>query len=141
MSIGIFTEKKYRPSENEIFETIGSMLPAWQSLTEFIRTNYTYKEDFKFQYGKNYGWALRFEVKKKLFTALYPAQNSFTVQVILNPEAVVKAQQMKLSKKTQQAIAKANPYPEGRWIFVPVESDNELKDIRQLLLLKSEMFK
>lgn len=138
MSFGLFTDKKHQPAETEVFEAIGSMLPAWQELVKYIRENYPVQEDFKFLYGKKYGWALRFQMKGKLLTSLYPARNGFTVQVILSPAAVEQALHMKFNKNIQQAIAKAYPYLEGRWLFVPVETENDIPDIKNLLALKSK---
>lgn len=138
MSIGVFTNKNHKPTNTEVFGAIGSMLPVWQVLVKFIRENYAVQEDFKFLYGKKYGWALRFRINGKLLTSLYPTQNGFTAQVNLSPAAVKQAQSMKLGKNVQQAIAKAHPYPEGRWLFVPVESRNDVRDIQHLLTLRSE---
>jgi hypothetical protein len=138
MSIGVFTDKNHQPTDTEISEAIGPMLSAWQSLVKFIRENYAVQEDFKFLYGKKYGWALRFRISGKLLTSLYPTQSGFTAQVNLNPAAIKQAQRMKLGKNVQQAIAKAHPYPEGRWLFVPVESKKDVRDIQRLLALRSE---
>jgi hypothetical protein len=138
MSIGIFTDKNHQPTNAEIFEAIGKMLPAWQVLVKFIRENYAVQEDFKFLYGKKYGWALRFRINGKLLTSFYPTQNSFTAQVILNPAAIKQTQSMKLGKNVRRVITKAHPYPEGRWLFIPVESERDIRDIQQLLELKSE---
>jgi hypothetical protein len=138
MSIGIFTDKNHQPTDAEIFETIGQMLPAWQVLIKFIRENYIVQEDFKFLYGKKYGWALRFRISGKLLTSFYPTQNGFTAQVILSPAAIKKAQSMKLGKNVRRVITKAHPYPEGRWLFIPVESERDIRDIQRLLVLKSE---
>jgi hypothetical protein len=138
MSIGLFTDKNHQPTDAEIFEAIGKMLPAWQVLVKFIRENYTVQEDFKFLYGKKYGWALRFRINGKLLTSFYPTQNGFTAQVILNPAAIKQAQSMKLGKNVQRAITKAHPYPEGRWLFIPVESKNDIRDIQRLLALRSQ---
>jgi hypothetical protein len=138
MSIGVFTDKDHQPTGTEVFGAIGPMLPAWQVLIKFIRDNYAVQEDFKFLYGKKYGWALRFRINGKLLTSLYPTQNGFIAQVILNPAAVKQAQSMKLGKNVRQAIAKARPYPEGRWLFVPVESENDVRDIQHLLALRSK---
>lgn len=43
---------------------------------------------------------------------------------------------MALGKNVQQAIARAYPYPEGRWLFIPVESEDDCPDIQQLLALR-----
>jgi hypothetical protein len=136
MSIGAFTDKNHQPTDTEVCEAIGPMLQAWQGLVQFIRENYPVQEDFKFMYGEKYGWASRFRTSGKLLTSLYPTQNGFTAQVILNPAAIEQAQRMKLGKNARQAIAKAHPYPEGRWLFVPIESENDIRDIRRLLVLK-----
>jgi hypothetical protein len=136
MSIGVFTDKNRQPTDTEVCETIGLMLQAWQALVQFIRENYRVQEDFKFMYGKKYGWGLRFRTHGKLLTSLYPTQNGFTGQVILNPAAIEQAQRMKLGKNARQAIAKAHPYPEGRWLFVPIESENDIRDFQSLLVLR-----
>ena len=138
MSIGVFADKNHQPTDTEVSEAIGLMLPAWQVLVKFIRESYPVQEDFKFLYGKKYGWALRFRINGKLLTSLYPTQNGFTAQVNRGPTAIEQAQRMKLSKNVQQAVAKAYPYPEGRWLFVPVESENDIRDIQRLLALRSE---
>jgi hypothetical protein len=138
MSIGIFTDKNHHPNDIEINETIGPLLPLWQKLVKYICDNYTVQAEFKYLYGQKYGWGLRFYIRGKLLTSLYPNQNSFTVQIILNPAAVKQAQSMNLGKNVQQAIVKAHPYPEGRWLFIPIESENDIKDIRYLLTLRNE---
>ncbi len=139
MSIGLFTDKKHQPSDEEVLEAIGARLPLWQDLVRFIRETYPAQEDFKFLYGKTYGWALRFRIKGQALTSLYPTQGGFTAQVNLSPEAVEQAQSEGLGRNVQQAIERANPYPEGRWLFVPVESEADVRDVQRLLALRAQM--
>jgi hypothetical protein len=136
MAVGVFTDKKHRPTDAEIIKAIGPMLSIWQELVRFIREKYSTQEDFKFMYGKNYGWALRFRIKERFLVSLYPVECGFTAQVILKPEAVNKAQRVKLGKNVQQAIAQAYPYPKERWLFIAVESEKDSYDIQQLLELR-----
>jgi hypothetical protein len=138
MSIGAFTDKKHQPTEAEMLKVIGPKLSAWQELIQFIREHYPSVEDFKFLYGKKYGWALRFRIRGKLLTSLYPTAEGFTVQINLSQAAIEQAQRMKLGEKVQEAIARAAPYPEGRWLFIPVRSADDLGDIQQLLALRVE---
>jgi len=138
MSIGIFTDKKHRPSETEIKEAIGAKFSIWQDLIQYIREKYPSEEDFRFLYGKNYGWGLRFRIKGQLLTSLYPGKDGFSAQVNLSPEAVEKARSMKLGQNVQQAIERAFPYPEGRWLFIRVESEADAHDVRQLLTIRVE---
>ncbi len=137
MSIGAFTDKQHEPTESDIHETIGLKLPLWDELICHIKDTYTPAEDFAFLYGKNYGWGWRFRTKGKLLTAFYPSSGGFTVQIILSPEDIETVQAMDAGKNVQQAIERANPYPEGRWLFIPVESPVDLVDIRRLLELRN----
>jgi hypothetical protein len=138
MGVGLFADKNHRPTEAEILKAIGPRLSIWHELTHFIREKYSVQEEFKFLYGDKYGWGLRFSTKGKLLVSLYPVQGGFTVQIILRPEAVQKAQSLKVGKNVRKAIARAKPWPEGRWLFVPVESEKDLRDVQQLLALRVE---
>jgi hypothetical protein len=102
--------------------------------------NYRLKSDFAF-YGKNYGWALRFRKGGKALLSLYPGQDSFTAQIIVSEAQVEKALSSGLGKKATKIIEEAHPYPEGRWLFIKVESEQDLNDIKQLLIVKSKQSK
>lgn len=136
MIIGVFTDKNNQPTEEEILKAIGPKLSAWWELVQYIRENYQADEDFKFLYGKKYGWALRFRIRGKLLTSLYPSEGGFTVQVNLSQEAIEQAQGMELGDNVQEAISRATPYPEGRWLFIPVGSEEDIRAIQQLLALR-----
>ena len=138
MGVGVFTDRKHQPTDAETLAAIGPRLPLWQELVRHIRAEYPVQEDFRFLYGKNYGWALRFRIKGQLLTSLYPAEGGFTAQVNLSPVAIEQVQGLKLGENVQQAIARAHPYPEGRWLFIPVESEQDLQDVVRLLGLRVE---
>ncbi len=137
MSIGLFTDKHHQPTEEEIQAAVALQFPVWQALIQFIRENYPSEEDFRFLYGKRYGWARRFRVRGKLLTSLYPTQGGFTVQLNLDPTALEQTQHMALAHNAQAAIARAHPYPEGKWLFIVVESAQDVQDIKQLLALRA----
>ncbi len=139
MGIGAFTDKNHEPTNAELLKTIGPMVKAWEALAQHLRDTYPVQEDFKFMYGKKYGWALRFRVKGALLTSLYPVPRGFTVQVILKPAALEEAQRLALGENTRLAIAKAHPYPEGKWLFIRIESKSDVQDIQKLLVLKHGM--
>jgi hypothetical protein len=138
MSISLFTDKGDRPTEAQILEAVGSKLPLWHDFICFVREQYPVQEDFKFLYGKTYGWALRFRIKGQLLVSLFPTQGGFTAQVNLSPDAIEKALAMNMSKNVQQAISRANPYPEGRWLFIPVEAEEDFDDVKRLVAIRVE---
>jgi len=137
MTIGIFTDRGHQPTTQEILAAIGSKQPLWESLNSFIADSYKLKSDFAF-YGKNYGWALRLRKAGKALLSLYPGPEGFTAQIILGQEQVEKASSLGLSKKAIKIIEDAHPYPEGRWLFIKVESEPDLNDIKKLLAVKSQ---
>lgn len=138
MGIGVFTDKKVRPTDEQVRAAIGPLLAAWDALVGSIRATYPADEDFRFMYGKNYGWALRFRIRNQLLTSLYPTAGGFTVQINLGPEAVERTPGMGLRAHVQAAIDRAHPFPEGRWIFIPIASADDRTDIERLLALRVE---
>jgi hypothetical protein len=135
MSVGIFTDKAHAPTAEQIAEAISSRQAAWEDMLQVIRERYARQEDWRF-YGKSYGWALRFRKSGKALVSLYPAEGSFTVQLILSQAEMDKTHGLKLGKHVQHIIEQAHPFPEGRWVFIPVRSGQDLRDVRQLLALK-----
>jgi len=138
MSVGLYTDKQRPPSVEELRAALGQRLTLWERHVAHLLAAYPAQEDLKFMYGRKYGWALRFRIGNQLLTALYPTQGGFTVQVNLGPEAVERALGMGLGASVQGAIARAHPYPEGRWLFIPVESESDLRDVQQLVALRVE---
>jgi len=79
---------------------------------------------------------VRFRIRGKLLASLYPTKDGFTIQINLSPDAVEQATAMNPGKNVLEAIAKATPYPEGRWLFIPVQSMDDIHDIKHLLALR-----
>jgi hypothetical protein len=138
MSVGAFTDKHYRPTDDEVLEMVGPMAAVWRVLIQHLREGYPAEEDFKFLYGKNYGWALRFRIRGKLLASLYPAAGGVTVQVNLGPEAVQQALSMALGENVRGVIERATAYSEGRWLFIPVLGEQDLRDVKALIALRAE---
>ncbi len=136
MSVGIFTDKKIQPTDLEVEQAVGTRWSLWQELIHYLRETYPAREDFKFMYGKNYGWALRFRVQSQLLTSLFPAEGNFRAQVNLGPEGVQTTLGMGLGENVHRAIDAAIPYPEGRWLFITVDSPGDLEDVKKLLALR-----
>ena len=108
----------------------------WQGLTDFIESNYRIKRDCAF-YGKNYGWALRFRRGGRSFAALYPGTDAFTVQIILNPVQIDEALGLNLNAEVRTILKNARTFSEGRWLFIPVESEQDCRDVIRLLRIRA----
>ena len=137
MSIGVFVDKQCQPTEPVISAALGSALERWNELSRWITECLSAQQELKFMYGRKYGWARRFQLHGALLVALYPTRNGFTAQVILDQTALEQARRLKLGKNATQAIDRAHVYAEGKWLFIPVESDRDADDIQHLLSLKT----
>lgn len=138
MSNSCFADKQHTPTEDEIRAAIGPLLPLWDALVTHIRATYVCDEGWKCLYGKSYGWGLRFRGKGQLLANLYPAEGGFVVQVNLSPEGVEQARALASGTGVPLAIERAHPYPEGRWLFIPVATVDDLRDIKALLALRAQ---
>ncbi len=136
MSHSAFADKQRQPTPTEILDVLGPAATAWGAFGQHLREAYRVEEDLKFMYGEKYGWALRFRRRGRLLTALYPASGAFVVQVILGGAALEQAQRSDLGQNARRALAAAKPYPEGKWLFIRVESQTDSDDARQLVALK-----
>jgi hypothetical protein len=133
----MFTDKQRQPAPEEILLALGPSRPAWESLEQYLGENYRLKKDFAF-YGKNYGWALRFRKSGKALLSLYPRQGGFTVQIVLGEPQVQQALLSGVGPAARKAIEAANAYAEGRWLFIPVETMQEVEEVKYLLGLKAK---
>ena len=136
MSYGAFTERASRPGEAEIETALAGAAPLWSELISFVEESFRVSRDWKF-YGKNYGWSLAFKKSGKALVSLYPAVGSFTAQVILKDDQIARVPKTLMIPELRAAIDAANPYAEGRWIFLPVSSERELEVVRRLIEIRA----
>ena len=135
MAISFYADKNARPSPPEMLATVGRGARRWRALVSFMEKTYGIAGEPR-HYGKSYGWMLWFHRGKKTLLALYPQDGTFVAQITLGPTLVEPALALPLSATLRTAIEEAHPYPEGRWLFVPIEQDDEVRDVERLVLLK-----
>ena len=140
MSIGAFVDKQYQPPIGEMVASVRSKRQLWEDLTQFIEENYRVKRDFAF-YEKNYGWALRFRSGGRALAAFCPGAGSFTVQIIIAPAQLEEALRLHLGAKVRNILINARTFTEGRWLFIPVESEKDCCDVRRLLRVRASQLK
>jgi hypothetical protein len=135
MSVGIFLDKEHRPTEKEIDRALGKRYGLYKALIDFM--NRSYQLDGKLSYGgKNYGWNLWFRRSGKTLLNLFP-QNAFCIaQVVLGKEQIEKVRSLKLGKRVAEVFSKASQFHDGRWLYAPVKTAKDAKDIQKLVALK-----
>jgi hypothetical protein len=135
MRIGVFTDKQHQPTVREMLDAVGVARSHWEDLLNFAQGTSAVSGELKY-YGKNYGWALRFRKSGRALLSMYAGRDIFTAQIVLNAQQAKEAFRLKLRKDVRLILEKAHSYPDGRWLFIPVKRASELRDVKQLLLLK-----
>jgi len=138
MSKGFFTDKTFEPTDNDILNIIGKAKNNWEFLFRTITQELNLKGDFKF-YGINYGWAIRFNKYGRSIIALYPNKDSFTVQIILNNKQVESALSQDLDTKIIKTINDTESIHEGKWIYLKIDNESDLKGILKLINIRIEI--
>jgi hypothetical protein len=135
MAYGAFVDKAHPPSAEEIESCLGLQWATWQDLTLFVQDGYKTSSELKY-YGKNYGWALRYKKGGKALLSLYPSKDAFTAQIIFTEAEMQQAKTAGIGAGIIRTFEQANPYSEGRWLFIPVNTAADLQDIKKMLEIK-----
>jgi hypothetical protein len=135
MSISAFSKKDHPPTAGDVVAIVGAKRALWEELTAFTSDSYGIDGVLRW-YGKSYGWQVWYQKSKKTLVALYPQKDGFVVQIVLGPSLVDNAFQLSLSANVRGKLEAAHQYPEGRWLFIDVQSEEDVVDIKKLLILK-----
>jgi hypothetical protein len=133
------TEPGKPPAPSQIAAWIGrDAYGFWKRVTHLIGQNYpgVFSPEWLFG-GKKHGWSLRYR-KGKSFCTLIPGKNRFAIQIVFGAEERVKVETMRneLSSRTQREYDKAATYHDGKWLFLSVDSDKVVDDVKRLLAVK-----
>ncbi|MFB3789674.1 MAG: DUF3788 domain-containing protein [bacterium] len=133
---GAFTEESHPPRLKEVHAALDSRQCAWEEITQFIQDHFRTQSEWKY-YGKKDGWILRYRKGGRAFLSLFPQTNGFIAQIVLSEMYIEHAARLRLGKKVRELLASAHPYPDGRWLFIDVKTQTDIKDIQRLLSLKA----
>jgi len=140
MGVGYFLDKTHMPNEDQLVEVMAKSYPLWQQMVAYIAETYQLEAPLSYG-GKNYGWNLWFRKSGRALVSLYPQQNHFIAQVVLGKTQVEQAMNLPLGEKVNRFLQETPQLHDGKWLFVPVDTDQDVNDIQRLLLLKREPVK
>ena len=136
MTESCFTDSKHQPTPEEIRSALGSCFPLWKRLITFIEKSYRIEGTWSTWGPAKSGWNLRYRRKGKSLTALHPQQERILVQIVLGKVQAKHALQLELGEKISRMLQEAPQLRDGRWLFIPVTSESDAKDVEKLLLAK-----
>jgi len=125
------------PTDNEILEFVGKAGNAWKEITAFLNDNYDFVPEKK-NYGKKWGWVIRFRKSNKTWCALYPEKDCFTIQIIFGKKEVEKFQTTRddFSDFVVNKFDSTNQLHDGRWMFFNVKDTTLVEDLKKLMKIK-----
>jgi len=135
MAIGYFLDKEHQPTAGEIESTLGAKFPLWERIIQFLYDNYEMTAKLSYG-GKNYGWNLWYQKGGKSLVSLYPQKGGFVAQIVLGKDQTKEVLTMKFCKNVDRLVHDTPLLHDGKWLFIPVKSLAEVKDVEKLLLLK-----
>ena len=110
----------------------------WTELVRFIGENYpgVFEPEWLF-YGKKNGWVLRYK-KSKSFCTLFPENNRLMIQIVFGANEREKAEVvlLELNPRVREAYESATTYHDGKWLFMSIESEDIIVDVKRLLTTK-----
>lgn len=133
------TNPEAPPTPQRIKGWIGEAGHAyWMRAADTIEKNYPGVFDPEWLYGgKKHGWSLRYK-KSRSFCTFIPERDCFHIQIVFGAKEREKLQEIRdqLSQETLKAYDAATTYHDGKWLFLPVNSDRVLQDIERMLAVK-----
>ena len=133
------TQSDNPPNDSEIGEWVGKEAHKyWNRVTQLIEQSYpnVFTPEWLFS-GKKHGWSLRYK-KSKSFCTLVPEKKRFAMLIVFGAEERAKVEAMKdsLSPRTRKEYDKAKTYHDGKWLFLTVDTDKVVEDVRKFLTIK-----
>ncbi len=139
MTTGCFTDKNHLPTPEELQTALGPAYPLWERLVSFIHETYDWAEPMS--YGKGSGWYYWVRKAGKPIVSLFPAERRIGALVVLGKAQVEKALLLPLGEKTARMVRETPQFHDGKWLGLPVESEQDAADVEQLMLLKRKPVK
>ena len=133
---GIFTDKKFAPTNKDLEKALGSTFSIWESLIETTRTLYPKAvEEWNFP-GEKYGWSFRIKDKKRAIIYLLPQDKFFKVSFVFGQKATDTILNSTIADAIKIELRNTKVYAEGRGIRIDVKNKSPLKDIQELIKIK-----
>ena len=130
-----FMDPEHLPTEKEILAALGSRAPLWARLTAYLDEAYAIEGTFV-PPSRNYGWDVKYRRRGKTLVSLTPDEGCFTALVVLGEKETEAARGLELGHHVRSVFEEARQLRDGRWLFVPVESERDVEDIERLLSVK-----
>ena len=134
MALSAFTDKKRRPTDDELRVTLGAAASAWLELINAVAERIDPIEQV---WGFTSGWGLRLRQNERVILYMTPQDGQFLASLALGEKAVAATAAVRLPAALREAIAAAPRYAEGRGVRVIVKRAAQVAGLAALAEIKS----
>lgn len=135
MAPTVFMDPEHAPTEREILDALGAVAGHWEMLATWIDESYGI-EPTHVPPSRTYGWDLKYRKGGKTLVSLTPDRGRFTALVVLGEKETEAARELELGDHVRRVFEEARQLRDGRWLFVPIESERDVEDVEALLAVK-----
>ena len=123
----------------KVCHIVGNKKELYKDLVDFLQTNY--QPQVKFTFSKKSGWTVFFRKGGKPLCYINLQENGFTVTVVIGVTLSDKVSKCGVSENTKQMFNVAKQHFDGKWLHFDVTNRDQIKDIKELLLIKKNPIK
>lgn len=127
--------KQEIPSYETMCAYCGEVSGLFQELNSFLSENGKTAQEIRFPYGKDYGWGVTHRKGRKLVCDIFAEAHGFTVMLRLSNEQFDQVYE-EVGEKTKRLIDDKYPCSGGGWIHFRIRSEEDLHEVKRLLLVK-----
>ena len=136
MAGSVFNSKLVEPDDKMMAYELGETKEYFDRICDFIENDYgDLRPEWKF-YNIKSGWILKLFNKKRNVLFIVPCTGYFRTVFTFGDKAVEAVLKSTLPDKIKETFMNAKKYMEGRTIQLEIKSEDELKNIFQLIRIK-----
>lgn len=130
-------DRNHKPTQEEILAHIEKKAKtAWLELKHLLEHDYGIDPETVF-WGKKHGWLVRYRKGGRTLCSLFPEKSGFSVLVVLGKKESEKALLSdEPSSDMKEKIRNTAQLHDGRWLWIRVATFEDVKDVKNLLLIK-----
>ena len=123
------------PAREALVDVLAGATGLWDRLTERMTLEMGATGLWAWG-GQKYGWEQRFKRGGRPLTTLTPEAGAFTALIVLGHEEADRVVTLPLGDRARRTYDEANPFHDGRWLFLRVETEEDEADVEAILVEK-----
>ncbi len=128
-------DKQNQPAYEEFAEYCGACKDLFEQTDAFLIHELKAEKLMRFPYGNDYGWGIKYSLKKKLICDIFAEKDAFTIMLRLTDTQFEQVYAFS-STYTQEYIDNKYPCGNGGWIHYRVLTSDHLEDAKRMLEAK-----